>query len=84
MRQSGDGEVALSNAFRVAGSRSLHISEVPDNRDFAKLLAYFCEADEGTVFVQYYILLTEPRQHFNFALAGPGWFLNMNKGTHAI
>lgn len=84
VRQSGDGEVALSNAFRVSGSRSLHISEVPGNRDFAEFLAYFRECREGTVFIQFYLLLTDPEQRFNFGLAGPGWFLNMDKNGHAI
>ncbi len=84
VRQSGDGEVALSNAFRVSGARSLHISEVPGNRDFAEFLAYFRECREGTVFIQYYLLLTDAEQRFNFGLAGPGWFLNMEKNGHAI
>jgi len=84
VRQSGDGEVALSNAFRVSGARSLHISEVPGNRDFAEFLAYFRECREGTVFIQYYLLLTDPEQRFNFGLAGQEWFLNMEKNGHAI
>lgn len=84
VRQSGDGEVALSNAFRVSGARSLHISEVPGNSDFAEFLAYFRECSEGTVFIQYYLLLTDPEQRFNFGLAGPGWFLNMERHGHAI
>lgn len=84
VRQSGDGEVALSNAFRVSGTRSLHISEVPGNRDFAEFLAYFRECRTGTVFIQYYLLLTDPEQRFNFGVAGTGWFLNMAKDGHAI
>ena len=35
VRQRDGGAVALSDAFRVSGERSLHISEVPGNRDFA-------------------------------------------------
>ncbi|MFQ5528107.1 MAG: hypothetical protein ACE5GX_17855 [Thermoanaerobaculia bacterium] len=84
VRQHGDSEVALSNAFRVSGNRSLHISEVPGNRDFAEFLAYFRECRRGTVFIQFYLLLTDPEQRFNFGLAGPGWFLNMERGGHAI
>ena len=51
VRQREGGAVALSDAFRVSGERSLHISEVPGNRDFAEFLAYFRQRDEGSVFI---------------------------------
>ncbi len=84
VRQSGDGEVALSNAFRFQGERSLHISEVPGNRDFAEFLAYFHETREGEVFLQFYLLLTDPEQRFNFGLAGSKWFLSRERHGQAI
>ncbi|MDX1645207.1 MAG: hypothetical protein R3244_12700 [Thermoanaerobaculia bacterium] len=84
IRQRDGGGVALSDAFRVHGERSLHVSEVPGNRDFAEFLAYFRERDEGLVFVQFYLLLTDPEQSFNFGLAGPGWFLSTGEDGHAV
>ncbi len=84
VRESGDGEVALSNAFRFRGERSLHITEVPGNRDFAEFLAYFRECRDGAVFVQFYLLLTDPEQQFNFGLAGPRWFLSREQDGQAI
>ena len=84
IRQTGDGEVALSDAFRYRGKRSLHVSEVPDNHDFAEFLAYFRDTREGAVFVQYYLLLTDPAQRFNFGLAGDEWFLSSDKHGQAI
>ena len=84
VRQRDGGSVALSNAFRVNGERSLHISEVPGNRDFAEFLAYFRERDEGDVYIQFYLLLTDTEQRFNFGLAGPRWFLSTHQGGHAI
>ena len=84
VRESGDGEVALSGAFRFRGERSLHISEVPGNRDFAEFLAYFRECKEGSVFLQFYVLFTDPEQRFNFGLAGPRWFLNPKRDGQAI
>jgi hypothetical protein len=84
VRQTGGAEVALSNSFRFAGERSLHVSEVPGNRDFAEFLAYFRERREGTVFIQYYLLLTDPERKFNFGLAGPRWFLSIARHGHAI
>ena len=84
VRETGDAEVGLSRAFRVSGERSLHISEVPGNRDFAEFLAYFRECRDGSVFIQFYLLLTDPEQRFNFGLAGPRWFLSREKNGHAV
>ncbi len=84
IRQQRGGEVALSNAFRVSGRRSLHITEVPGNRDFAEFLAYFRECTRGKVFIQFYLLLTDPEQRFNFGLAGRNWFLSPKRHGHAI
>ena len=84
VRQRDGSVVALSDAFRFRGERSLHISEVPGNRDFAEFLAYFRECDDGAVYIQYYLLLTDPEQRFNFGLAGPSWFLSRGQGGHAV
>lgn len=84
IRQRDGGAVALSDAFRVSGERSLHISEVPGNRDFAEFLAYFRERREGDVYIQFYLLLTDPGQKFNFGLAGPQWFLSTSRHGQAI
>lgn len=84
IRQARGGEVALSDAFRMSGRRSLHISEVPGNRDFAEFLAYFPECSGGKVFIQFYLLLTDPEQRFNFGLAGKNWFLSPRRHGHAI
>ena len=84
VRQRDGGAVALSDAFRFRGERSLHISEVPGNRDFAEFLAYFRECDEGAVYIQFYLMLTDPEQRFNFGLAGPSWFLSRKQDGHAV
>ncbi len=84
VRERRGGEVALSKAFRVSGERSLHISEVPGNRDFAEFLAYFRETDDGAVFIQFYLLLADPEQRFNFGLAGRRWFLSTERDGQAI
>ncbi len=83
-RQQRGAEVALSRAFKVSGERSLHITEVAGNRDFAEFLAYFPERREGEVYVQFYLLLTDADQHFNFGLAGERWFLSSERHGHAI
>ncbi len=83
-RQRDGNKITLSNAFRVSGERSLQISEVPGNRDFAEFLAYFRERDEGRVFLQFHLLLSDPEQRFNFGLAGTGWFLSREMDGQAI
>lgn len=84
LRDGKGGRVDLSAAFRVSGDRSLHLREAAGNRDFAEFLGYFAERTEGTVFVQFYLLLTDPGQRFNFGLAGTRWFLSREQHGHAV
>jgi hypothetical protein len=84
IRQRAGGVVGLSDAFRVSGERSLHISEARGNRDFAEFLAYFRERREGDVYIQFYLLLTDTEQRFNFGLAGQKWFLSTEPDGQAI
>ncbi len=84
LRDGGGGQVDLSLAFRVGGEHSLHLHEEAGNRDFAEFLGYFEERRSGTVFVQFYLLLTDPGQKFNFGLAGQRWFLSQGQHGHAV
>jgi hypothetical protein len=84
LRDGRGGRVDLSSAFRISGERSLHLREVEGNRDFAEFLGYFDPRTSGTVFVQFYVLLTDPSQRFNFGLAGTGWFLHPAQHGHAV
>jgi hypothetical protein len=52
--------------------------------NFAEFLAYFRECREGVVFIQYYLLLTDPEPRFNFGLAGSSWFLSAKRHGHAV
>ncbi len=84
LRDGSGGQVDLSKAFRVSGVRSLHLREEAGNRDFAEFLGYFDERRTGTVFVQFYLLLTDPAQRFNFGFAGTRWFLSSEQHGHAV
>lgn len=84
LRAQRGASVDLSAAFRANGERSLHLREVPDNRDFAEFLGYFDERASGDVFIQFYVLFTDLGQRFNFGLAGPRWFLSREQHGHAI
>lgn len=79
-----EGGVDLSSAFRVHGERSLHLREVPGDRDFSEFLVYFDERKSGAVFVQFYLLLTDTASTLNVGLAGSGWFLNPTRHGHAV
>ncbi|MCH9649658.1 MAG: hypothetical protein K0U98_15570 [Deltaproteobacteria bacterium] len=78
------GRVDLSQSFRWSGFRSLRVREEPENGCFSEFLGFFPEQTQGLVFVQFYLLLTDPTERMNFALAGPRWFLNMERGGHAL
>ncbi len=79
-----EGSVDLSTAFRVSGERSLHLREVAGDRDFSEFLAYFEERREGAVFIQFYLLLTDPGETLNVGLAGSRWFLQPVTHGHAV
>ena len=78
------GSVDLGNAFHVSGNRSLRLQEGADDGHFSEFLGFFPERTEGYVFVQFYILFADPEETFNFALAGPRWFLNFERDGHAL
>lgn len=79
-----EGSVDLSRAFKVSGERSLHLREVPGDRDFSEFLVYFDERREGAVFVQFYLLVTDPGQTLNVGLAGSRWFLSREQHGQAV
>ena len=78
------GSVDLSTAFRWSGERSLHLREVAGDQDFSEFLAYFDERRGGTVYIQFYLLVTERGPTLNVGLAGSGWFLNPDQHGHAV
>jgi len=68
------GNVQLSNAFRVSGSQSVEIRDVAEDGDFPELQGYFPERRDGWLVVHFAILVTDPREELNIALAGPRGF----------
>lgn len=78
------GGLDLSDELRVSGARSLRLREGRGDGHFTEFLGYFPERREGLVAVQFWFLLPEPEQPFNFALAGPRWFLSFEKDGHAV
>lgn len=78
------GQVALSEAFRVSGSRSLRLKEGRGDGSFSEFLGTIPERRQGPLLVRFYILFADPNETFNFALAGPRWFKSFVKDGHAF
>lgn len=78
------GRVNLSEAFRVSGLRSLRLREGEGDGSFSEFQGYFPERQQGPLLVQFYILFADPRETFNFGLAGPRWFQSLVKDGHAV
>ena len=78
------GGLDLSDELRVSGARSLRLREGRGVGAFTEFLGYFPQRRDGLLAVQFWFLLPEPAQPFNFALAGPRWFLAFERDGHAV
>lgn len=68
------GNVQLSNAFRASGYQSVEIRDVAGDGDFPELQGYFPERRDGWLVIHFSLLVIDPQEELNIALAGPGWF----------
>lgn len=68
------GNVQLSNAFRLSGYQSVEIQDVAGDKDFPELQGYFPVRSDGWLVVHFALLVIDPREELNVALAGPGGF----------
>jgi tetratricopeptide (TPR) repeat protein len=72
--ENARGKVALSTAFRTSGFHSVEIREAAGDGDFAELQGYFPVVREGFLYVHFALLVTDPAEELNVALAGPARF----------
>ncbi len=72
--QNAKGHVVLSNAFRFSGYSSVELRDVPGDRDFPELQGFFPKVSEGSLFLQFAMLIPDASQELNIALAGPRGF----------
>lgn len=72
--QNASGRVALSRAFPWSGFSSVELRDLPGDRDFPELQGFFPEVREGSLFLQFALLVPVPDQELNVALAGPRGF----------
>lgn len=72
--QNSKGYVRLSEAIHFSGYRSIELRDVEGDGNFPELQGYFPERTEGQLFFHFSLLVANPDQEFNIALAGPNWF----------
>jgi tetratricopeptide (TPR) repeat protein len=78
--RNAKGSIQLSTAFHVSGYRSLEIRDVAGDGDFPELQGFFPVRRDGRLFLHFALLVTNPREELNIALAGPGWFVLQKDG----
>lgn len=72
--ENSKGTVELSSAYRFSGYQSVEIREVARDGEFPELLGFFPLRREGMLYLHFALLVTDPAEDFNIALAGPRWF----------
>jgi hypothetical protein len=68
------GNVQLSSAFRASGSQSVEIRDAAGDHDFPELQGYFPEMRTGWLVIHFALLVIDPQEELNIALAGPRGF----------
>ena len=72
--ENARGTVQLSRTFRVSGVRSVEIRDRAGDGDFPELQGRFPLRRDGTLFLHFSLLVADPSQELNVALAGPAGF----------
>jgi tetratricopeptide (TPR) repeat protein len=72
--QNAKGHVRLVSQIRFSGYRSIELRDVAGDGDFPELQGYFPERKTGELFFHFAILVANPDQNLNVALAGPSHF----------
>ena len=72
--QNAKGHVRLSPEFRYSGYRSIELRDVAGDGDFPELQGYFPERKNGQLYFHFAMLVANPREPLNVALAGRSHF----------
>ena len=72
--QNSKGHVRLVSNIRYSGYRAIELHDVAGDRDFPELQGYFPERKNGELFFHFAMLVANPEQTLNVALAGPQHF----------
>jgi hypothetical protein len=72
--QNAKGHVRLVSQIRYSGYRAIELRDVAGDGDFPELQGYFPERAAGELFFHFAMLVTNPDEPLNIALAGKGHF----------
>ena len=78
--QNAKGSVRLSSSDHFSGYRSIEIREVSGDKDFPELQGYFPLRSHGTIYLHFALMITNPVEELNIALAGPEGFAARRNG----
>jgi hypothetical protein len=74
------GTVRLAEEYRYSGARSVRLSAVTGDPGFPELQGYVPVQRTGTLHFHFALLLTNPGEELNIALAGPAHFTKQMNG----
>src|SRR5262249_6917035 len=78
--EKAKGTVRLTTSNRYSGYRSVEIRDVAGDGTFPELQGYFPEQKSGKIFTHFAIMITNPQEPLNLALAGPEFFVQRKNG----
>jgi tetratricopeptide (TPR) repeat protein len=78
--QNAKGSVRLSTLNRLSGYQSIEIRDAAGDGDFPELQGYFQQRTSGKLFMHFALMVTNPSEELNIALAGPEWFTLRRNG----
>ena len=78
--QNAKGSVRLSWSDHFSGYRSIEIRDVSGDKDFPELQGYFPLRSHGTIYLHFALMITNPGEELNIALAGPEGFAPRRNG----
>ena len=78
--QNAKGHVRLASSIHYSGYRSIELHDVAGDGDFPELQGYFPERRTGELYFHFALLVANPDQTLNIALAGPAHFTMQKDG----
>jgi hypothetical protein len=74
------GSVRLSWSDHFSGYRSIEIRDVSGDGDFPELQGYFPLRNHGVIYLHFALMIPDPAEELNIALAGPAGFVPRRNG----
>lgn len=81
--QRAKGTVRLSERYRYSGTRSVEVRSVAGDGNFPELQGYLANRKRGTLAFHFALLVANPTEKMNIAIAGPAHF-NLSKHGLAV